>query len=454
MEKTYKKSLTNNNCDLLNGPIFKSLIIFAIPLFISNVFQQLYNMADTMIVGYFLGDNALASIGATAAINELLIGFGLGIGNGLAVVTARSFGSGNEKMLKKSVAGSIIIGIISSIVITMLGSLILLPLLNILKTPYEIITMAYEYIAIIVWFTIVMFAYNLCAGLLRAIGDSVMPLVFLIISSVVNVILDIVFIAYFSMGVNGAAIATVLGQVVSAITGLLLNHYKNKEIDLKLVNFKPIGTIINRILIVAIPSIIMASIGSVMTFCMNKILMALTSTAVAVFGIYFKLQSFIFMPIFGLNNGMVPIIAYNFGAKKKERIVTTIKLSMLYAVVIMLFGFLAMQIIPKQLLLMFDASDNMISIGIVALRTISISFIFAGFCIVASSVYQAFGNGLYSMFVSIARQLIVLIPVAYVLSLANNVNIVWLSFPIAELVSVVLCSIYLRKIYNKHIDTL
>jgi len=217
MEKTYKKSLTSNNCDLLNGPIFKSLIIFAIPLFISNVFQQLYNMADTMIVGYYLGDNALASIGATAAINELLIGFGLGIGNGLAVVTARSFGSGDEKMLKKSVAGSIVIGIISSIVITLLGSIILLPLLDILKTPAEIIDMAYEYIAIIVWFTIVMFAYNLCAGLLRAIGDSVMPLVFLIISSVVNVVLDIVFIAYFSMGVKGAAIATVISQGISVL---------------------------------------------------------------------------------------------------------------------------------------------------------------------------------------------------------------------------------------------
>jgi len=217
MEKTYKKSLTINNCDLLNGPIFKSLIIFAIPLFISNVFQQLYNMADTMIVGYFLGDNALASIGATAAINELLIGFGLGIGNGLAVVTARSFGSGDEKMLKKSVAGSIVIGVISSIVITLLGSIILLPLLDILKTPAEITDMAYEYIAIIVWFTIVMFAYNLCAGLLRAIGDSVMPLVFLIISSVVNVVLDIVFIAYFSMGVEGAAIATVISQGISVI---------------------------------------------------------------------------------------------------------------------------------------------------------------------------------------------------------------------------------------------
>ena len=217
MNITYKKSLLNTEINFLNGPIFKSLILFAIPLFISNVFQQLYNMADTMIVGYYLGDNALASIGATAAINELLIGFGLGIGNGLAVVTARSFGSGDEKMLKKSVAGSVIIGILSSLIITVAGCLILKPLLVILKTPEEIITSAYEYIFIVVLFTIVMFAYNLCAGLLRAIGNSIMPLVFLIISSVVNVILDIIFIAYFSMGVEGAAIATVISQGISVL---------------------------------------------------------------------------------------------------------------------------------------------------------------------------------------------------------------------------------------------
>ena len=210
MEKISKTSILYKNPDLLNGPIFKSLIVFAIPLFISNVFQQLYNMADTMIVGYFLGDTALASIGSTAAINELLIGFGLGIGNGLAVVTARSFGSADNKLLKKSVAGSIIIGIASSIVITVIGMFILMPLLNILKTPAEIIDTAYNYISIIVSYTTIMFAYNLCAGLLRAIGNSFMPLVFLIFSSVVNVVLDIVFVAHLSMGVTGASIATVI----------------------------------------------------------------------------------------------------------------------------------------------------------------------------------------------------------------------------------------------------
>lgn len=217
MDKTYRKPLFNIDVDLLNGPIFKSLIIFAVPLFISNVFQQLYNMADTMIVGYYLGDAALAAIGSTAAINELLIGFGLGIGNGLAVVTARSFGSGDKQMLKKSVAGSVVIGVLSSFVITVVGSIILLPLLNVLKTPDEIIGMAYEYISLIVLYTSIMFAYNLCAGLLRAIGNSFMPLVFLIISSVINVFLDIIFIAQFSMGIKGAAVATVIAQGISVV---------------------------------------------------------------------------------------------------------------------------------------------------------------------------------------------------------------------------------------------
>jgi Na+-driven multidrug efflux pump len=205
---------------------------------------------------------------------------------------------------------------------------------------------------------------------------------------------------------------------------------------------------------VGLPSIVMQSIGSVMTFCMNKILMVLSSTAVAVFGIYFKLQSIILMPIFGLNNGMVPIIAYNYGARNKERLIKTIKLSVMYALIIMFFGLAAMQIFPKQLLYMFDASDNMIAIGVTALRTISLSFIFAGFCIIATSVFQAFGNGLYSMFISIARQLLVLVPVAYLFSLTSNINLVWFSFPIAEIVSVIICTFCLIKIYKQKIKQL
>ena len=330
MEKTYKKSLTNNNCDLLNGPIFKSLIIFAIPLFISNVFQQLYNMADTMIVGYFLGDNALASIGATAAINELLIGFGLGIGNGLAVVTARSFGSGDEKMLKKSVAGSLVIGVISSIVITLLGSIILLPLLDILKTPAEIIDMAYEYIAIIVWFTIVMFAYNLCAGLLRAIGDSVMPLVFLIISSVVNVILDIVFIAYFSMGVKGAAIATVISQGISVLLCIVYIICKVPLLILSKEDFKIDKSLYAELSGQGISMGVMGSIVSVGSVILQYSINGLGTLMIAAHLTARKVFVFFAMPFSAMAHSISTFVSQNRGANNIYRIKKAMKYSYIF----------------------------------------------------------------------------------------------------------------------------
>lgn len=217
MEQTVKKSFLKFDVDFLHGPIFRALIIFAIPLFISNVFQQLYNTVDTMIVGNYLGDQSLAAIGACAAIFDLLVGFALGIGNGLSIVTARSFGAGDETLLKKSVACSIIIGIVSSLVLTVFGILILRPLLEILNTPPEILQECYSYISVITWFIIVMFAYNLCAGLMRAIGNSVMPLVFLVVSSLANIVLDILLITGLHMGVMGAAVATVISQGMSVI---------------------------------------------------------------------------------------------------------------------------------------------------------------------------------------------------------------------------------------------
>lgn len=217
MENVKKKSFLKMDVDLLNGPIFKALVIFAIPLFISNVFQQLYNTVDTMIVGNYLGDQSLAAIGSCTSIYDLLVGFGLGIGNGLAIVTARSFGSKDETLLKKSVASSIVIGIVVSLLITIIGSLFLYPLLQALNTPSEIINEAYSYISMITLFIIVMFAYNLCAGLMRAIGNSVMPLIFLVVSSLLNIFLDILFITQMNMGVRGAAIATVISQGASVV---------------------------------------------------------------------------------------------------------------------------------------------------------------------------------------------------------------------------------------------
>ncbi len=330
MNITYKKSLLNTEINFLNGPIFKSLIFFAIPLFISNVFQQLYNMADTMIVGYYLGDNALASIGATAAINELLIGFGLGIGNGLAVVTARSFGSGDEKMLKKSVAGSIVIGIISSIVITLLGSLILFPLLDILKTPAEIIAMAYEYIATIVWFTIVMFAYNLCAGLLRAIGNSIMPLVFLIISSVVNVILDIIFIAYFSMGVEGAAIATVISQGISVILCIAYIICKVPLLIPPKEDFKIDKSLYAELSAQGISMGVMGSIVSVGSVILQYSINGLGTLMIAAHLTARKVFVFFAMPFSAMAHSISTFVSQNRGANNIYRIKKAMKYSYIF----------------------------------------------------------------------------------------------------------------------------
>ena len=235
---TIKRKSLNSNVDLINGPIFKSLIIFALPLFISNIFQQLYNTVDTMIVGNFLGDASLAAIGSCTSIYDLLVGFALGIGNGLAIVTARSYGSKDENLLKKSVASSLVIGIVVSISLTIIGLIFLNPLLHLLNTPAKIINEAYSYIFFIVLFIIVMFAYNLCAGLMRAIGNSVMPLVFLIVSSVLNIVLDLLFITQLHMGIQGAAVATVISQGVSVILCIIYMFKKTPLLLPKKEHFK------------------------------------------------------------------------------------------------------------------------------------------------------------------------------------------------------------------------
>lgn len=252
-----------------------------------------------------------------------------------------------------------------------------------------------------------------------------------------------------AMGVAGAAAATVIGQIVAAVLALVFNLKWNKEIQISFRGFRPDKKLIANIYKVGIPSIVMQAIGSVMTYGMNLILEAF-GAAQTVFGIYFKLQSFIFMPIFGLNNGMVPIIAYNFGAGNRERVVRTMKSSIKYAVCIMLAGLAVMQLIPAQLIGLFDAeaSSELLVIGIPALRTICLSFCFAGYCIVVGSVFQALGNGVYSMIVSIARQLCVLLPVAWLFSLSGNVNLIWWAFPIAEIVSLGMSTFFLVRIYK------
>ena len=289
--------------------------------------------------------------------------------------------------------------------------------------------------------------------LLQSTGRTIYAMITQGAGAIINLILDPVLIfgllGFPKLGVAGAAIATVAGQMVAAVLAVIFNLKVNKEIRISFKGFRPNGALIGSIYKVGVPSIVMQAIGSVMTYGMNLIL-EVFGAAQTVFGIYFKLQSFIFMPVFGLNNGMVPIIAYNYGAGSRDRVVKTMKSSVRYAVGIMLVGLLIMELFPGTLIGFFNATDELLVIGVPALRTICLSFCFAGYCIVVGSVFQALGNGVYSMIVSIARQLCVLLPVAYLLSLSGNVNLIWWAFPIAELASVGMTTFFLKRI-NRNI---
>ena len=278
------------------------------------------------------------------------------------------------------------------------------------------------------------------------------------LGAIINIVLDPILIfglfGFPRLEVLGAALATIIGQIIATALSLYYNVKKNKELNLNMRGFRPSKAVILNIYEVGIPSIIMQSIGSVMTFGMNKILLMFSSTAAAVFGVYFKLQSFVFMPVFGWNNGMIPVIAYNYGARRKKRILQTTAFSISVAVAIMLIGLLLFQTIPTQLLQLFDASDHMLEIGVPALRIISLSFLFAGYCIIVGSVFQALGTGVYSLIVSVARQLFVILPVAYLFAKLFGLHMVWWSIPIAEIVSLVLSTVLLRRIYVEKVKPL
>ena len=316
----------------------------------------------------------------------------------------------------------------------------------------------YNYLSIVMIFSFGLYGQLLCERLLQATGRTIYSMYTQGLGAILNIILDPIFIfGYFgipAMGIRGAAIATVIGQIAALCVGIWMNIKKNPDIELRFKSMRPDFAVIGKIYSVGVPSIIMASIGSIMTYGMNIILLGFSSTAATVFGVYFKLQSFFFMPVFGLNNGMVPIVSYNYGARKKERMMQTFRLSLIYAFVLMAVGFIIMQIFPKQLFLMFEASEWMLSLGIPALRIISVSFPIAAFCIIFSSMFQALGNGMLSMIVSVCRQLVVLLPAAYLLSLSGDVNMVWWAFPIAEVISLALNIVFLRGIYNKVIKPL
>lgn len=452
MEDTLKQPHSENKMGTM--PIPKLLFGMSVPMIISMLVQALYNIVDSIFVAMY--DNAAGTGALTLAfpMQNLMIAVAVGLAVGMNALLSRSLGQRNFEKANK-IAGQ-------GIFLTLCGYALFLIIGLVLVTPYVrfqagsdelLIKYGVDYLSIVCIGSVGVFVQVTVERLLQATGKSILSMVVQGAGAITNIILDpIMIFGLFGcpeMGVSGAAIATVIGQIVAASIGIFLNLRYNKEITLKLKNILPDKKLIAETLVIGIPSVLMQAIGSVMTFCMNNVLKGFGLDAMNVFGVYFKLQSFIFMPIFGLNNGMVPIIAYNYGAKHRDRVIKTVTLAAASAVSYMLLGFIAFQIFPVQLLGMFNATENMIAIGKVALRTISISFIFAGFCIVTSSVCQALGKSIYSLFTSIGRQLVVLIPVSFLFSLSGNVNLVWLAFPIAEIVSVTLSAAFMFKVLNK-----
>ena len=438
-------------------PINKLLISMSLPIMISMLVQALYNIVDSVFVAK-ISEDALTAVSMAFPVQNLMIALGAGTGVGINALLSKSLGEKNFEQANKAANNGIFLIIVNFLVFLVFG-LFFTNLFYRSQTDVEIIKeYGREYLFVICIFSVGIFSQITFERLLQSTGRTIYSMYTQGLGAIINIILDpcLIFgVGFFpKMGVTGAAIATVIGQLCAAGLGLFFNIKVNKELHISLIKYKPEGKTIKKIYAVGLPSIIMQSIGSIMTYTMNKILIGFSTTAVAVFGVYFKLQSFVFMPIFGMNNGMIPIVAYNFGARKKERILKTMKLSIIYAVSIMTVGVVIMQLFPEQLLKLFDAAENMMSIGVPALKIISIHFIFAGASIILTATLQALSHGIFSMIVSIARQLVVLLPVAYAFSKLGNVNYIWWCFPIAEIVSLTLCIIFFLKVKHSQLDTL
>ena len=430
-------------------PVNKLLLGMSLPIMASMLVQALYNVVDSIFVSR-ISENALTAVSLAFPIQSIMIALGGGMCVGVNAVLSKSLGEKDYESVNKAAMNGIFLSLINFIIFIFVGLFVVRPFYVSQTADVEIVGYGVDYLTIVCCMSFGIYFQFIFERLLQSTGRTVCTMITQTTGAIINLILDPIFIFGLlgmpAMGVKGAALATVLGQIVAAIFSFILNIRVNKEIQLRFRGFRPDKEIIGKIYSVGLPSIIMQSIGSVMVYGLNKILIAFSSTATAVFGVYFKLQSFIFMPVFGLNNGMVPVLAFNYGARKRERMVDTIKYSVIYALIIMTAGTLAFWLFTDKLLLMFAASDHMMSMGIPALRIISIHFPIAAFCIIIGSVFQALGRAVYSMINSIMRQVVVLLPVAYLLSLTGEVNNVWWSFPIAELMSFTVTTLFLIKI--------
>lgn len=445
-----------------NMPVNKLLISMSLPMMISMLVQALYNVVDSIFVAR-ISEDALTAVSMAFPLQTLLIASATGTGVGLNALLSRALGQKNRELANKAATNGLFLGFIAYLIFVVIGIFAVRPF-YVFQTgtaDSPIVEHGVKYLSCVLVVSFGMYTQILFERLLISTGRTIYTMITQTIGAIINIIMDPILIfgmfGFPAMGVLGAAIATVLGQCVAAIVAIIFNIKLNHDIRVSFKGFRPDTYVLKTLLSVGIPTMIMQAIGSVMVFGFNKILIWFSSTAVAVFGIYFKINSIIFMPIFGMNNGMVPIVAYNYGAQNRKRIVKTIKYSIVYATALMLIGLAIIQIIPDKLLALFNASENMLAIGVPALRIICISFIFAGTAIILSSVFQALGHGVLSMTVSLIRQLFVLLPAAYILALigkshGNDVSYIWWSFDIAEIASIITSLICFRILYKKVIS--
>ena len=435
----------------------KLLANMALPMIISMLVQALYNVVDSIYVSQ-ISESAVTALSLAFPIQNLQIGFAVGIGVGINSLLSKSLGERNQDAVNRTAGNGLMLMLMAAAAFMVFGFTGVRPYYEMQSAVAETVEGGTDYVSICCIFVLGSFVQIWCERLLQATGRTTLSMITQGTGAITNILLDPVFIfGWFglpAMGVAGAAVATVIGQWMGALVGLYLNLKHNPDVHLSARYFPLQKRTVGQILTVGIPSVIMNGIGSIMTFGMNQILQGFTETATGVFGIYFKLQSFFFMPLFGLNGATISIVAYNYGARKPHRIIRTLKLAGAAAMCLMLTGFAVFQIAPDMLLNMFNPSESFLALGRVCLRTISYSFPIAAVCIILGACFQALGNGIYATITSMARQLVVLLPVAYLMSLTGNVNLVWLAFPAADLVSGIITVAFFLRIYRQKIKPL
>lgn len=434
-----KNDKTEGNAQKMGTmPVGKLLASMALPAMCSMLVQALYNIVDSIFVAK-IGEDALTAVSLAFPMQMLILAFALGASIGANSLIARRLGEKKRKEASAAASNGFFLALINYLFFLVLGILFAGPFLRMFSSDERLVKMGTQYLGIVMIFSFGMHISVMAEKVLQATGNMIIPMISQLIGAITNIILDPIMIfglfGFPALGVAGAAIATVIGQIVAMIYVLIMLSVREHDVQIKIRGFRPDISSIREILQVGVPTMVMNAIGSVTTTGMNKILMEFSSTAVAVIGAYFKLQSFVFMPVFGLTQGAMPILGYNFGANNRKRFNHTLKLSFIVAFLIMMVGTILFNLIPDKLLMLFDAGDDMLRIGTVALRTISYSFIGASFGIIISTMFQSMGHGFKSLLMSLLRQLIIILPTAWILSKIFELDGVWLSYPIAEYIT-------------------